>query len=543
MKSWIPWTLVVLISATLLFSNLGGWGLWSPDEPRYAEVAREMVLTGDYLIPHLNGRTYTRKPPLLFWVDALSYKVFGVKEWTARLPVAIMGLVAVLATMYLGTRLFSPLVGFWGGLILITIPWFTWEARRAKMDIPLTLLVLLAIMAFYFGNLVDRRERKKKFLYYALGFSAVGIGALGKGPVAFSVPGLALACYHLHTRDLHILKEKEFWLAFPLAFLFYFLWLVPACVKLGGWSYALDQVYYKTSALFLHTKVHRHGPLFYLYHLPLDAFPWVLFLPGAILYSFKLPEDEKRPFLLLFWWFVANFLFFSIAKTKRSTYLLPLYPAMALTVALYFQRVLDQGEGFSISEMPKGVKYPLYLLLAVLPILAIGAPLVAYVKLKMLFLPLSGLGIILLLFLGLGLPGLKRRPGLVREYITALVGITLLFSFFVVVPRADPCKSVKDVCQKAVELSRRRRAPIVLCGIGNSHAGEFNFYTRRVPLPLMGKGDRSLKKVLVQKEEVLMITKGRYFQRFHQKYLLKPLAQQPCGHRFTLFSNKDFKGG
>ncbi len=538
----ISWTLVAAVSGLLLFLNLGGWGLWSPDEPRYAEVAREMVVTGDYLVPHLNGEVYTKKPPLLFWLDALSYKIFGVKEWATRLPVAIMGLLAVLATMYFGTRLFSPTVGLWGSLILVTSPWFTWEARRAKMDIPLTLLVLLAIIAFYLGNMVDRREKRKKFIHYALGFSAVGIGALGKGPVAFSVPGLTLACYHIHTKDLHILKEKEFWLAFPLAFIFYFAWLIPVCIKLGG-GYALDQIYYRTSALFLHTKVHRHGPFFYLYQLPLDTFPWIFFIPGALIHGFRLPEEKRRPFLLLFWWLVANFVFFSIAKTKRSTYLLPLYPALALMVALYIQETIGQDKSLDLPDMERGVRYPFYLILVALPIAAIGAPLVTYLKLRMLFTPMLILGCLLLAFALLGFVGMRKKPYLVKEYITAMVVVTLLFSFLFVIPRADPCKSVKAICQKALELSKRDKAPIMLFGITTPHAGEFNFYTGMAPLPVVRRGERNLRKVLEARGKVYFITKGKYFNRYCKKLQLKPLAQQPCGHRFTLFSNKEFEGG
>lgn len=542
MRRGFPWLIVGFLSALLLFANLGGWGLWSPDEPRYAEVAREMVVTGDYLIPHLNGEVYTKKPPLLFWLDALSFKIFGVREWVARLPVALMGLITILATLYFGSLLFSPRVGFWSSLVLVTAPWFLWQARRAKMDIPVTLLVMIAIMAFYLGNQVDIKEKRKKFIHYALGFSAVGVGALGKGPVAFSIPGLALACYHIHTRDLHILKEKEFWLAFPLSLLFYFLWLVPVCIKLGG-GYALDQIYYKTSALFLHTKVHRHGPFFYLYHLPLDAFPWVLFLPGALIHGFRLPEERRRPFLLLFWWLAANFVFFSIAKTKRSAYLLPLYPALAFMVALYLQETLSQGKSLDLSDMDRGVRYPFYLILVALPIVAIGAPLVAYLKLRMLFAPLSALGCVLLAFALLGFQGVRERPLFLKEYITTMMGISLLFSFLFVIPRADPCKSVKAVCQKAVEFSKRDKAPVMLFGIKTPHAGEFNFYTGMAPLPVVRKGEKGLKRILAKSEKAYLLTKGKYFDHYCKKAGLKPLAQQPCGHRFTLFSNKDFEGG
>ena len=123
------------------------------------------------------------------------------------------------------------------------------------------------------------------------------------------------------------------------------------------------------------------------------------------------------------------------------------------------------------------------------------------------------------------------------------MGITLIYSFLFIIPRADVCKSVKPLCEKAVALSVGENAPIVLCGIGNSHAGEFDFYTGRLFLPIVGKGEGSMESLLVREEKVLLITKGRYFRALQEKYRFKPLAQQPCGHRFTLFSNKDFEGG
>lgn len=530
MERFTPWVAAAIFASILLFSNLGGWGLWSPDEPRYAEVAREMATTKDWVIPHLNGKVYTKKPPLLFWIDALSYRILGTSESTARLPVALMGLATVLLTFHLGSVCFSKGVGLWGALILVTSPLFAWEARRAKMDIPLTLFMVLAILAFYRGNLLEQKEKRKKMIHYASGFMAIGVGALGKGPVAFSIPCITLACYHLYRRDLHILKEKEFWLAFPLAFLPFLLWLTPAVLKLGP-GYAMDQIYYRTSALFLHTKVHRHSFFYYFYHLLGDYFPWILFLPGALVYGFKLKEEEKRAFILLFWWFIANFLFFCLAKTKRTTYLLPLYPAMAIMVSLFLK-----------GDNEKYVKHATTFAIALMAIVGVVAPLVAFFELRLLFLPLSGMGIILLLLSMGGLYLMRKGTLNTNGYLIAVVAISLIYSFFVLIPKADPCKSVERVCKKAVELSRREEATLALYGIGNAHAGEFNFYTQMVPLPIIKKGDKSIQRLLTEQERIFLITKGRYFDKLRRRYRFKPLAQQPCGHRFTLFSNKDFEG-
>ena len=484
-----------------------------------------MVITHDYLVPHLNGEVYTRKPPLLFWMIAASYKLFGIKESSARIPAAVSGLLTVALTAAFASALFSPSVGFWSGIILATTPWFAWLARRAKMDVPTALFVILAVMAFYFGNLINRQERGKKFLLYLAGFTAVGVGALCKGPVAFSVPGLALALYHIHNKDLHILKEKEFWLAFPASLLIYLAWLVPACFKLGK-GYALEQIYYRTSALFLHTNVHKHGPFYYFYHLLADAFPWVLLLPPALYYGLKLPEPKRRPFLLFFWWFTANFIFFSLAKTKRSPYLIPVYPAMAVIIALYLEEHLSSG------IITRWMKYCLYATVVALPLAALTA-IAASLRLKFLLVPSVGLVLLCALLAALGLLTIKENPLKMREFIALASSAMLLFSFTFVFPKLDVCKSSKKLCEEAVRLSEENRAPIVLFGITTSHAGEFNFYTKRFPLPVVKR--KEVQKILESKERLYVITKGKYFKRYFAGRSYRPIYQQPCGHRFTLF--------
>ena len=151
-KGVISIILLLLVAAVILFINIGGWDLWNPDEPRYAEVAREMLKTGNYLVPHINARIYPDKPPLFFWLIALCSKPFGdVSAATARFPSAFAALGVIFLTFLLGLKLYNPTVGFFAGLILLATTQFFWLALRANIDVTLTLWTTLAIFLFYCG--------------------------------------------------------------------------------------------------------------------------------------------------------------------------------------------------------------------------------------------------------------------------------------------------------------------------------------------------------------------------------------------------------
>ena len=152
-------SILLFVSAIILFINIGGWDLWNPDEPRYAQVAREMMQTGSYLVPHINSEIYPDKPPLFFWLIALASRSFGdVTSASARIPSAIACLGVILLTYLLGRTLYNQTVGFLAGLILLTTAQFTWLALRANIDMTLTLWTTLALFLFYVGY---TREKSK----------------------------------------------------------------------------------------------------------------------------------------------------------------------------------------------------------------------------------------------------------------------------------------------------------------------------------------------------------------------------------------------
>ena len=513
--------IILLLSCLLFLFGLGKLDLWSPDEPRYAEVAREMVISGEYLIPHLNGKVYDRKPPMLFWVAALSFKLFGIKEWAARLPVAILGILTVVLVYFFGAFLFDFATGKFASLILATTYWFVWLGRRVKMDVPLTFFVMLSIFLFYMAY--DNPSKRK--IYYPLAFLFVGIGALFKGPVAFSIPFITMVLFHVYVRDFSFIKNKSFWMGIVLSVFIYISWMMLAAFKVG-FGYLVDQIYTRTSALFVHTKVHKRSIFYYIIQFPLNTLPWVVFLPSALIYGLKLEKSKyKEGFMLLFFWLVGNFIFFSLAKTKRSPYLIPLYPAFSLMVALY---VKDLRENAYI----KYHKFITALFFIVVLALVSSLP---FLKFPFKSMVMVSLPIITFSFL-ISVLALHKRKFL-KESLMVSLFVVIIFGFNYVMPFYNPCKSVRKLCNVALNVIEKKKLPLFLVGIGNSHAGEFNFYTGIVPIPILGKKVEDIIKVA--DKGGLFITKGRYLKRFEGKLRIKKIYQQPCGHRFTLFFYKD----
>ena len=181
------WRLALAAGAAALYLvGLGGTDLWAPDEPRYAHVAAELFAlergVEDLVLLRVNGEPYDQKPPLYFWLAALASVPSGeVREWTARLPSALAGIACVALTFALGRRLFDARVGAWGAAFLATVVDFAFLARRARLDVMLTLFTLLAALVCW-RILVDgdRRRRSVALLHLAL-----GLGTLTKGPVVF----------------------------------------------------------------------------------------------------------------------------------------------------------------------------------------------------------------------------------------------------------------------------------------------------------------------------------------------------------------------
>ncbi|GMU93439.1 MAG: hypothetical protein AMXMBFR4_24970 [Candidatus Hydrogenedentota bacterium] len=363
--------IAVLAAGFLVFTvNLGGYDLWPPDEPRFGQVAREMMQSGNLIQLTINGETYREKPPFLFWLIALASLPFGdVTETTARAPSVLAALVALYFTYQLGARLFGARVGLCAGFVLITSLLFWWEARSVRTDMLLTACLSVALYAFWMHH--ESRARNWLLIFYAAIIAAV----YAKGPPGVVFPLLlAFAFYWRRKEERRALHLGWGLLAICGALA---IWLVPAYLLAPASAEPArtlglgDNLYRQTIGRFVLGVSKAQPPYYYLINLPANLFPWTLFLPWAIYFAWKRRREGDGMRLLLSW-IVPAIVFFSISSGKRAVYLLPLYPAIAVLIAYALVELADAPDRAWVRRVVGTVWFVL--------LLAVGAffPILAY---------------------------------------------------------------------------------------------------------------------------------------------------------------------
>jgi 4-amino-4-deoxy-L-arabinose transferase-like glycosyltransferase len=332
----------------LFFFKIGARDLWNPDEPRYAQVSREMLETGDWVVPHLNGDVYKEKPPLYFWLVALMSKPCGnVNETTARLPSALAATLVVLLTYFLGLKILGDLEAFLGAAMMATSAQFFWIGRTGALDALLTLCILAALVTFYFACI---RERP---LYFVLGYLFLIPAALTKGPVGVAIPIIVMLTFLLVEIVLREDGSKKrlvwFWAATLIGLLLVaglvLPWLYAAYQRSGGVYGSLSELSRQTGGRVFKSYSHRGPVYYYLVEILWQFLPWTVFLP-LTLFSIWRKGDlrNNRPIRFLVVWFASIFLFFTLISGKRSQYIMPLFPAAGLLL----------GWALTVSDPEKG---------------------------------------------------------------------------------------------------------------------------------------------------------------------------------------------
>lgn len=325
--------ILALLCYALFFHALGGIGMIGPDEPRYAAVAREMLRSGDYVTPRLFGLPWFEKPPLMYWVAALGYKIFGVGETGARFPSALGATISVFMIYWCGRRFWDRAAGFLAALILASSIGFFAFARAASMDMPLT-ACLTAALAFFLVAMNDQTPRRRSYLY---GFyAALGLGVLAKGPIAVLLPVLALLGFTLlrgNRQEWRNWYLRGFWVTAAIAVPWFAL-----CTIINGRKF-IDVFFINQNIERFISTIHGHDRPFYFY-LPvllLLTFPWTFILISALRRKFGKNEQ------MLALWAIVPFVFFSFSGSKLPGYILPVVPAFALLCC----RELRQPESLS----------------------------------------------------------------------------------------------------------------------------------------------------------------------------------------------------
>lgn len=344
---WRPVALLLAAAALIGFASLGQRDVWAPDEPKYALVAKEMIETGQFFLPHVNGEPYPDKPPLLFWlIAASSFVTGGVGQPAAVLPSVLSALLALLGTARLahalsrGNRLATVLAP---ALLAISYRFFQ-NATCGQIDM---LLTATEVWAFLWlvegaGTLTGSPARPSRLV---LAFLAMGLGTLSKGPVAILMPvgGLLLGAWIAGLRPpWFVLRRGLAWLAFAAPLL---VWLVPAAVVALDGSHGtwLHDLLFKQTVVRYASSWHHHAPFWYFFAVPwYDFFPTSLLIPAALagLWRRDAEPEERRVLRFLAGAVLFAIVFFSIPSGKRGLYILPTYPILATWLAIELERRL-----------------------------------------------------------------------------------------------------------------------------------------------------------------------------------------------------------
>jgi 4-amino-4-deoxy-L-arabinose transferase-like glycosyltransferase len=323
--------LLTALCAVLYFPYLGNTPFFDKGEPREALAVQDIVQRGEWLFPLKRATAIPSKPPLFHWSAALTYQATGrLNEATIRFPSAFYAMLGVLLLYLLGRKLYSGEIGLLGGAILATTLIYSNQAVSARVDMTLCFFVTVSLILFYSLYRGFLSHQFWYFLFYAL----VGIGALAKGPLGILLPGLVIAVFLVTKKNWQLLSKFAFHPGVAIAVVLAAGWYALAITR-GGEGFVDRQLLQENLERFFGGSGHSHPVYYYLSYLFSLGIPWSLFLPFVLWDYLRkgLAGNDNRLFLLL--WFLVMFVFFSVSVGKRSVYLLPIFPAISLLVAVW----------------------------------------------------------------------------------------------------------------------------------------------------------------------------------------------------------------
>jgi 4-amino-4-deoxy-L-arabinose transferase-like glycosyltransferase len=324
--------LLCVVAACIFLVGLGRLPLTEPDEGRNAEVAREMLASGDWITPHYDTLTCLDKPAVFFWLVAASFRAFGLSEWAARFPSALMALATSLLVWFLARRLFDDRTGLRAGLIWVTSPLVIIFARTVIFDMALTFFVTLAMASYWLAEAEDFKHPWRDAIFFA----AMGIAAITKGPVGFLLPLLSVSAYLALRGRLRELRKLRWGLGVLVFLALALPWFVAVSVRNPDFP---RYAFWQESLLRFATGQARRpgGPLYYIPVFLAGFLPWSFFLLFAGWNRLRawreLRRENHKPHLFLLAWAAVIFVFFSISRSKLPGYFLPATIPLSILMA------------------------------------------------------------------------------------------------------------------------------------------------------------------------------------------------------------------
>src|ERR1017187_3134017 len=356
-----------LLAAIVYLPGLGRPALWEPDEGRYAEIAREMVISGDYVTPRDDFELYFEKPPLVYWANAASIEIFGVNEFAVRLPAALFSIGQIVVTAALAEVMLGASTGLFAALALALSPLFFGFARFATLDPALAFFLTAALAAFYAAARDDSFSRPSSRKWMLISAAMLALGTLAKGPIALLLGGAIALTWLASERRLRQVAQMPLVWCLVIYAAIVVPWFVLAEARNPGFMHFF--IVHEHLERYVTSSEHGWWP--WIFFVPLG---WSAMRAGEGLPAIVKDTSARRAaarFLAI--WFVVILVFFSIPRSKLGSYILPALPPLG-TVA-----------GYGLARMPALGAVSRRLLLAVVAIanLAIAAVLFVFSELVM----------------------------------------------------------------------------------------------------------------------------------------------------------------
>jgi len=327
--------LLCAVWAVLTLPSLGATSLWDIDEGLNAEAAREMLESGNWIVPSFNYKPRTAKPALLYWLQSAAYRNLGVNEFAARLPSAVAALGVVLLTYGLGRRMFDATTGLFAGIILASCIQFCILAHAATPDMLLLFGVMLGFALFWHGYMFNGR------LWLLTCAFGSAFAVLAKGPVGIVLPLMTTGLFLFSRGELKRFLDWRLLGGTAIFCLIALPWYVLVGSETHG-AFLRGFWWNENVNRFLEPLESHHGPIFfYPVVLIVGLAPWCVFLIPAVWNAIQESSNEENgrlPMRLLLFWTGTYLAFFTAAATKLPNYVLPTYPAFALMTARMLER-------------------------------------------------------------------------------------------------------------------------------------------------------------------------------------------------------------
>jgi 4-amino-4-deoxy-L-arabinose transferase-like glycosyltransferase len=330
-RHWLAALFIALV-VIVWFAGIGSRSLIEPDEGRYAEIAREMFASGNWVMPRFDGFKFYDKPPLQYWATTLAYHAFGVQHWTARLFSALAGLLSVLAVWYAAHRVWDPRRGRLAALVCVSLFLVVAAGHINSLDMGVASFLTVALAAFLIAEHgCDSTASQRRWMLAT--WAAMALAVMSKGLIGVVLPGATLFVYMVWQRDWSLLRRLQLipGLAILLAL------TVPWFVLLARRDDQFLSFFFihEHFGRFLSKVANRNQPFWY--YLPIviaGLLPWTAFLSVTLRNAWRVATREKQGAMqLVLVWTAVVLLFFSLSGAKLPLYVLPMFPAFAWLIA------------------------------------------------------------------------------------------------------------------------------------------------------------------------------------------------------------------